>query len=129
MGSDKLRFLGSWKGVLELNLGEWTVPMLREEVAERSGCGAFPQMINLIASGKVLKDGDGTEKLSQLGVKSNSKVMATRVSADQGKLKQEFLEEEERCKRLSRLKLASFQLHYKAYFFFFFPELLKIGFL
>ncbi|CAI9100919.1 OLC1v1038109C3 [Oldenlandia corymbosa var. corymbosa] len=107
MGSEKLRVGGAWNGVLELNFEEWTVPMLREEVAKRSGCSDGPQAINLISSGKVLKDGDGAEKLSQLGLRNNSKVMATRVSADQGKLKQEFLAEEERCKRLSRLKSAT----------------------
>ncbi|CAI9094646.1 OLC1v1030421C1 [Oldenlandia corymbosa var. corymbosa] len=81
---------------LELNLEEWKVPMLREEVAKQSGCSDGPQMINLTSSGKVLKDVDGTEKLSQLGLRNNCKVMATKISVDQGKLKQECLAEEER---------------------------------
>lgn len=84
--------------------------MLREEVAKRSDCAGGPQTINLIAAGKVLKDGDGTVKLSQLGLENNSKILASRVCADQGKLKQGFLAEEERSKRLSRLKFAATSL-------------------
>ncbi|CAI9105591.1 OLC1v1004540C1 [Oldenlandia corymbosa var. corymbosa] len=102
---EKLRVEGAWTGVLELNLEEWKVPMLREEVAKQSGCSNGPQMINLTSSGKVLKDVDGTEKLSQLGLRNNCKVMATKISVDQGKLKQEFFAKEERCKRHSRLNL------------------------
>ncbi|XP_028111611.1 LOW QUALITY PROTEIN: NEDD8 ultimate buster 1 [Camellia sinensis] len=101
----KLKIAGAWSGVLEVELEEWTVPMLREEVAKRSNCGS--ESINLICAGKVLKDGDGTQKLAQLGFKNNSKVLASRVSADQGKaLKDELMAEEERSTRLSRLKAA-----------------------
>lgn len=106
----KLKIGGAWSGVLELNLEEWTVAMLRVEVAKRSGCYAGPQMINLISAGKVLKDGDGTEKLCQLGLKNNAKILATKFSADQSKVKEELLAEEERCKRLSRIKLVFFFL-------------------
>lgn len=104
MGIVKLKIGGAWSGVLELELEQWTVAMLREEVSKRSGCDGGHQMINLIFAGRVLKDGDGTEKLSQLGLKNNAKILATKVSANQGKVKQEFLAEEERSKRLSRLK-------------------------
>lgn len=101
----KLKIAGAWSGVLEVELEEWTVPMLREEVAKRSNCGS--ESINLICAGKVLKDGDGTQKLTQLGFKNNSKVLASRVCADQGKaLKDELMAEEERSTRLSRLKAA-----------------------
>ncbi|XP_057501740.1 uncharacterized protein LOC130785571 [Actinidia eriantha] len=101
----KLKIGGSWSGVLEVELENWTVPMLREEVARRSQCGA--ESINLICAGKVLKDGDGTQKLSQLGVKNNAKVLASRVSADQGMaLKNELMAEDERSSRLTRLKAA-----------------------
>ncbi|XP_027066932.1 uncharacterized protein [Coffea arabica] len=110
MGMAKLKIGGAWSGVLEVDLEEWTVAMLREEVAERSGCHAVPQTINLISAGKVLRDGDGTEKLSQLGLKNNAKILASRVSADQGKVKEEFLAEEERSKRLSRIKSAATSL-------------------
>ncbi|KAG5559499.1 hypothetical protein RHGRI_009134 [Rhododendron griersonianum] len=99
----KLKIGGAWSGVLEVELEEWTVPMLRQEVAKRSQCG--PESINLICAGKVLKDGDGTQNLTQLGVKNNAKVLASRVSADQGKaLKDELMAEDERSSRLSRLK-------------------------
>ncbi|PIN20322.1 hypothetical protein CDL12_07002 [Handroanthus impetiginosus] len=111
MGMGKLRIGGVWSGVLEVELDEWTVAMLRQEVASRSDCGS-PQCINLICAGRVLKDGDATEKLSQLGVKNNSKILASKVSVDQaGKsVKDEFLAEEERSKRLSRLKAAATSL-------------------
>ncbi|KAM4133292.1 hypothetical protein ACJW30_01G317400 [Castanea mollissima] len=102
----KLKIAGTWAGILEVELEEWTVPMLREEVAKRSSCGA--ESINLICAGKVLKDGDGTEKLTQLGVKNNSKILASRVSVEEGKsLGVELMAEEERSNRLSRVKAAA----------------------
>nr|XP_004242723.1 NEDD8 ultimate buster 1 [Solanum lycopersicum] len=111
MGSAKLKIGGAWSGVLEVELEEWTVVMLREEVAKRSGHGGGPETINLICAGKLLKDGDGTEKLSQLGVRNNAKILASRVSVDQGKsVKEESLAEEERSTRLSRLKAAAISL-------------------
>ncbi|KAK4420125.1 hypothetical protein Salat_2425400 [Sesamum alatum] len=111
MGWGKLRIGGAWSGVLEVEMDEWTVAMLREEVANRSDCGG-PHSINLICAGRVLKDGDGTEKLSQLGIRNNAKILASKVSADQdGKsVKDEFLAEEERSKKLSRLKAAATSL-------------------
>ncbi|KAL3511245.1 hypothetical protein ACH5RR_030646 [Cinchona calisaya] len=107
MGMTKLKIGGAWSGVLDIDVEEWTVAMLREEVAKRCGCIGGPQAINLISAGKVLKDGDGTEKLSQFGFKNNSKILATRISVDQGK---QFLAEEERSKRLARLKFAATSL-------------------
>lgn len=99
----KLKIGGSWSGVLEAELEVWTLPMLREEVAKRSN--STPDCINLICSGKVLKDGDGSAKLAELGLKNNSRILATRISADQGKaLKAELLAEEERSRRLSRIR-------------------------
>ncbi|CAA3021610.1 NEDD8 ultimate buster 1 [Olea europaea subsp. europaea] len=105
MGMGKLRIVGAWSGVLEVELDEWTVATLREEVVKKSGL-VGPQCINLISAGRVLRDGYGTEKLSQLGVKNNAKILASKVSTDQERksLKEEFLAEEERSKRLSRLK-------------------------
>ncbi|CAA3010803.1 NEDD8 ultimate buster 1 [Olea europaea subsp. europaea] len=110
MGMGKLRIGGAWSGVLEVELDEWIVATLREEVAKKSSL-VGPQCINLISAGRVLRDGDGTEKLSQLGVKNNAKILASKVSTDQeGKsLKEEFLAEE-RSKRLSRLKAAATSL-------------------
>ncbi|KAL2500577.1 ubiquitin-associated (UBA)/TS-N domain-containing protein [Forsythia ovata] len=111
MGTGKLRIGGAWSGVLEVELDEWTVATLREEVAKKSGL-VGPHCINLICAGRVLRDGDGTEKLSQLGVKNNAKILASKVSTDQegNSLKEEFLAEEERSKRLSRLKAAATSL-------------------
>lgn len=78
--------------------------MLRDEVAKRSNC--TPDCINLICAGKILKDGDGSAKLAELGLKNNSKILATRVSAEKGKaLKDELLAEEERSRRLERIRL------------------------
>lgn len=102
----KLKIGGAWTGVLEVELEEWTVIRLREEVVKRAG-GDEPQLINLICGGKVLKDGDGTEKLSQLGIKNNAKILVSKVSSDQEKQRVEFLAEEERSKRLMRLKFVS----------------------
>ncbi|XP_073151110.1 uncharacterized protein [Henckelia pumila] len=112
MGLGKLRIGGAWSGVLEVELDDWTVAMLREELANRSNCGG-PHSINLICGGKMLKDGDGSEKLSQLGVRNNGKIFASKVSSsDQvGKSqKDEFLAEEERANKLSRLKAAATSL-------------------
>lgn len=96
----KLRIAGTWAGVLEMELDVWTVPMLREEVAKRSNC--VPDSINLIYAGRVLKDGDGNEKLSQLGIKNNAKILASRICAQEGK--SEFMAEEERSVRVARVK-------------------------
>uniref|UniRef100_A0A162A9Z6 UBA domain-containing protein n=1 Tax=Daucus carota subsp. sativus TaxID=79200 RepID=A0A162A9Z6_DAUCS len=106
----KLKIAGAWSGVLEVELETWSVSMLRAQVAQRSGCG--PDSINLICAGKLLKDGD--ESLSQLGVKNNGKIMATRVAADQGKAlmveNQKAMAEEERSSRLARIKAAAMSL-------------------
>lgn len=99
----KLKIAGTWAGVLEVELEVWTIPMLREEVAKRSNCG--PDTINLICAGRVLKDGDGNEKLSQLGIKNNAKILATRLCAQEGKsFREESMAEEERSRRLTRVK-------------------------
>ncbi|KAL8136061.1 uncharacterized protein LOC141713625 [Apium graveolens] len=106
----KLKIAGAWSGVLEAELETWSVSMLRHQVAQRSGCGA--ESINLICGGKLLKDGD--ESLGQVGVKNNAKIMATRVSVDQGKAlmieNQKALAEEERASRLTRIKAAAMSL-------------------
>lgn len=101
----KLKIAGAWSGVLEVELETWTVSMLRGEVARRSDLGA--ESINLIFAGKLLKDGDGTEKLIELGFKNNGKVLATRVSLDQGK---ELINEKEKNFRFSRIKAAAASL-------------------
>lgn len=95
--------------MLDVELEAWTLPMLRQEVAKRAN--SAPDCINLICGGKILKDGDGNSNLAQLGLKNNSKILASRVSADQGKaLKNESLAEEERSRRLSRIRAAAVAL-------------------
>ncbi|KAK9100531.1 hypothetical protein Scep_023961 [Stephania cephalantha] len=102
----KLKVGGAYSGVLEVELEVWTVPMLREEVAKRSDCD--PLLINLICGGKVLRDGEGDERLSHLGVKNNSKILATRVSAETiGAAERENIAEEERSRKLARIKAAA----------------------
>ncbi|XP_022938166.1 NEDD8 ultimate buster 1 [Cucurbita moschata] len=102
----KLKISGPWSGVLDVELDNWTVIMLREEIARRSNCGV--ESINLICGGRILKDGDGGEKLLDLGVKNNSRILARRVSTEEGKsLNVELMAEEERSNRLARVKAAA----------------------
>ncbi|KFK39931.1 hypothetical protein AALP_AA3G308100 [Arabis alpina] len=101
----KLRVAGTWGGVIEVELENWTLPMLRDEVAQRSGLD--PDSIKLICAGKILKnDGDDvTQTLAQLGIKENSKILSSRGAApEEGK---SLMAEEERSRRLSRLKAAA----------------------
>ncbi|KAG6739928.1 hypothetical protein POTOM_057549 [Populus tomentosa] len=101
----KLKVAGTWAGLLEVETENWTVPMLREEIAKRSNMGT--ESINLIFAGKVLKDCTSEEKnsLSQLGIKNNSKILACRVSVEEGKtLKNELLADDERNRRLARIR-------------------------
>uniref|UniRef100_A0A6N2K0Y1 UBA domain-containing protein n=1 Tax=Salix viminalis TaxID=40686 RepID=A0A6N2K0Y1_SALVM len=103
----KLKVAGTWAGVLEVEPENWTVLMLREEIAKRSNMGT--ESINLIFAGKVLKDFTSEEKnsLSHLGIKNNSKILACRVSVEEGKtLKNELLADDERNRRLARIKAA-----------------------
>ncbi|XP_008457303.2 uncharacterized protein LOC103497022 [Cucumis melo] len=102
----KLKISGPWTGVLDVELDNWTVRMLREEIARRSNCSV--ESINLISGGRILKDGDGSEKLVHLGLKNNSRILARRVSTEEGKaLKNELMAEEERSTRLARVKAAA----------------------
>lgn len=102
----KVKVAGAWVGVLEVELDKWNVSMLRQEVAKRSN--SDPNLINLICAGRVLKDGDGSENLTQVGMKNNSKVLASRVSAQEGKsLGEELMAESERSRRLARIKAAA----------------------
>ncbi|KNA22319.1 hypothetical protein SOVF_035290 [Spinacia oleracea] len=107
----KLKIAGTWSGVLEVELEKLTVPMLRQEVANRSNCN--PSSINLIFGGRLLKDTDDQNntnnlKLSELGLKNNSKVLSTQVNVDAGKsFQKELTDVEERRAKLSRLELAA----------------------
>lgn len=106
----KLKIAGTWSGVLEVELENWTVSMLREEVAKRSNCS--PLSINIIHGGRLLKATDDQNnnnnlKLSELGLKNNAKILVTRVNVDEGKsFQQELMAEEQRSSRLTRLKTA-----------------------
>jgi hypothetical protein len=81
--AEKIRVVGAWAGPLEVELGVWTVPMLRAEVARRAG-DVEPERIGLIFGGRVLKD-DPATSLQQAGLKSNSKVLSNLASPDRGK--------------------------------------------
>ncbi|KAG4930090.1 hypothetical protein JHK82_047160 [Glycine max] len=95
-----------WIGILEVELETWSIRMLREEVAKRSNCN--PNSVNLICAGKILKDGDGQHNLTQLGIKNNAKILATRICVEQGKaIKQEIMAEEEHSHKLARVKAAA----------------------
>lgn len=97
----KLKVAGTWGGIIEVELENWTLHMLRDEVAKRSGLD--PESIKLIFAGKILKDdGDATLTLAQLGIKENSKILSSRGTApEEGK---SIMAEEERSRRLSRVK-------------------------
>ncbi|XP_076910998.1 uncharacterized protein LOC143568827 [Bidens hawaiensis] len=101
----KLKIAGAWSGVLEAQLDEWTVPILKQQIASRLDCTV--DSINLISAGKVLKDDGGSQRLSELGLKNNSKILVTRVSPDQGK---ELIKEEEKSSSLQRLRAAATSL-------------------
>lgn len=97
----KLKIAGSWSGVLEeVDLAIWTISSLREEVAKRSNC-ENPHFINFICAGRILKDDNGTLTLTQLGVKNNSKILATLSSPQQG---QSLVVEEQSSHRLARIR-------------------------
>lgn len=99
----KLKIAGTWSGVIEVDLQNWTVPMLREEIAKQSNC--TPSSINLIYGGRLLKDSDQNLKLIELGVKNNAKILVSRVNVDEGmSFQQELMAEEQRSSRLTRLK-------------------------
>ncbi|XP_057753465.1 uncharacterized protein LOC130973082 [Arachis stenosperma] len=104
---EKLRIGGTWVGVLDVELDNWNIPMLRDEVAKRSNCN--PHSINLICAGRILKDPDDpTHNLTQLGIKNNAKILSTRISVEEGQsIKNQIMAEEERSRRLSRLKAAA----------------------
>ncbi|KAM2779393.1 hypothetical protein COP1_014671 [Malus domestica] len=87
--------------------------MLRDEVAKRSNCD--PNLINLICAGRVLKDGCGDEKLAQVGIKNNTKILASRVCTEEGKsLNEELMAEGERSRRgdINTAPFCSTSLHH-----------------
>ncbi|KAJ0701695.1 putative Ubiquitin-like domain, UBA-like superfamily, Ubiquitin-associated domain-containing protein [Helianthus annuus] len=104
----KLKIAGAWSGVLEAQLDDWTIPFLKQQIANRLDCST--DSINLITAGKVLRDDSGTQKLIELGLKNNSKILVTRVSPDQGK---ELVAEEEKSTRLQRLKFGFVRIRLK----------------
>jgi len=97
----KLKIAGTWSGVLEeVDFDNWTISSLREEVAKRSNCDN-PHFINLICAGRILKDDNQTLTLTQLGIKNNSKILATVTSPQQG---QSLVVEEQSSHRLARIR-------------------------
>ncbi|XP_062226917.1 uncharacterized protein LOC133925097 [Phragmites australis] len=81
--ADRIRVVGAWAGALEVDLGAWTVPILRAEVARWAG-DVEPDRVSLIFGGRVLKD-DPPASLQQAGLKDNAKVLSTVTSPDRGK--------------------------------------------
>ncbi|MED6157232.1 hypothetical protein PIB30_021430 [Stylosanthes scabra] len=78
-----LKIRGTWTGVLEdVAVDACTLPKLREEVAMRANCS--PDCITLTFAGKILEDDDAgagyVRNLASLGLKNNSKILATRIS-------------------------------------------------
>ncbi|MED6223510.1 hypothetical protein PIB30_074592 [Stylosanthes scabra] len=95
----RLKIRGTWSGLLEdVAVHAWTVPMLREEVATRANCS--PDSITLTFAGKILKDDDAVRSLASLGVKNNSKILATRISPQE---RDAFRREESLLSRLEEI--------------------------
>ncbi|KAJ8753232.1 hypothetical protein K2173_017839 [Erythroxylum novogranatense] len=102
----KLRIAWTWKGVLEVDLDKWDVSMLREEVGRRSNMS--PELINLIFAGRILRDSDVSEKLVQLGIRNNSRILAGGIAIDEGEaLREELMASEARSCRYARLREAA----------------------
>lgn len=103
---DRIRVVGAWVGALEVELGAWTVPMLRAEVARRTG-DVEPDRVGLIFGGRVLKD-DPPASLQQVGLKRNAKVLSTLTSPDRGRAiaaeAAAAAVEEEHASRLARIR-------------------------
>ncbi|KQJ84922.1 NEDD8 ultimate buster 1 [Brachypodium distachyon] len=81
--AERVRVVGAWAGTLEVELGAWTVQMLRAEVARRAG-DVEPDRVSLISGGRLLRD-DPASSLQKLGLKSNAKVLSSLTSPDRGK--------------------------------------------
>ncbi|CAN8270762.1 unnamed protein product [Cochlearia groenlandica] len=107
----KLKVAGLWGGIIEVELDIWTLITLRDEIAKRSSIDDS-ESIKLIFAGKVLRDdGDGGDDgntyktLAELGIKDNSKILSSkRADPEEGK---SMMAEEERSRRLSRVKAAA----------------------
>lgn len=82
--AERIRVVGKWAGALEVDLGSWTVSMLRAEVARRVGDGVEPECVGLIFGGRVLKD-DPPASLREVGLKANAKVLSSLTSPDRAK--------------------------------------------
>ncbi|WVZ87401.1 hypothetical protein U9M48_034041 [Paspalum notatum var. saurae] len=82
--AERIRVVGKWAGALEVDLGAWTVAMLRAEVARRVGDGVEPGRVGLIFGGRVLKD-DPLASLREAGLKGNAKVLSSLTSPDRAK--------------------------------------------
>ncbi|XP_078443608.1 ubiquitin-associated (UBA)/TS-N domain-containing protein isoform X3 [Wolffia australiana] len=107
----KLRVAGIWCGVLEgVALDSWTVAMLKEEISKRSHGRHRPECINLISAGKVLRD--ETRSLLQLGLKNNSKILASAAAPaeERSRIVEEEASEAERVQRLNRIRAAAEKL-------------------
>ncbi|KAH9290901.1 hypothetical protein KI387_035018, partial [Taxus chinensis] len=92
---------GLWSGTIQVDLDNWTVSMLRAELAKRSNSN--PDSLNVICAGRILKKEFADEKLTDVGLKSNSKILMSKVALDQAKTINDELQTQ---KRLARIKAA-----------------------
>ncbi|KAI5313696.1 PREDICTED: NEDD8 ultimate buster 1 [Prunus dulcis] len=75
------------------------------------GFGCVTVILYSFSASKVLKDDDGNEKLAQLGIENNAKILASRVCAEEGKsLKEELLAEDKRSQQCFDLDHNPFKL-------------------
>lgn len=99
--STKLKVSGLWSGVIEVDLEEWTIPMLRAELAKSSQCP--PENLKVICAGKILKDEFADKRLRDVGLKANSRILISRVDVEQAKAINDELDAQN---RLARIKAA-----------------------
>ena len=81
--STKLKVSGLWSRVIEVDLEEWTVPMLRAELAKSSQCPS--ENLKVICADKILKHEFANKKLRDVGLRANSRILISRVDVDQAK--------------------------------------------
>lgn len=99
--SAKLKVSGLWSGVIEVDLEEWTVPMLRAELAKSSQCP--PENLKVICAGRVLKEEFADKKLRDVGLRVSSRILISKIDVDQAKAINDELDAQN---RLARIKAA-----------------------
>ncbi|GLJ36803.1 hypothetical protein SUGI_0742380 [Cryptomeria japonica] len=97
----KVKVGGLWSGTIQVDLDKWTVSMLRDELGKKSNCS--PDSLNVICAGRILKHELADTILRNVGFKCNSKILISKVAADQGKAINDELTTQT---RLARIKAA-----------------------